>query len=499
MEYSFSIPTPIVTVARTLEQAGFEAWLVGGCVRDMFMKRTPKDWDIATIANPEQIQALFPDSFYTNTFGTVGVKTGSEDTSLAIVEVTPFRTESDYADGRRPNSVTFTKTIQEDLGRRDFTINSLAFRIKSFNEPTDVLYKGHVLDLFSGIRDIEARIIRAVGNPEDRFNEDGLRILRAIRISCETNFSISHETSLAIEKTKENISKISKERIRDEFSRVIMSPHPAFGIESFRRYGLLEFIVPELLESVGVEQKGMHIYDVWNHLLHSLEYGAEKGYPLHVRLSALFHDIAKPATRRYDSSKDKYTFFGHEVVGSRVTKTILERLKYSKDICDKVTKLVRWHMFFADTENITLSAVRRMIANVGTELIWDLMNVRICDRMGMGRPKEDPYRLRKYHAMIEEALRTPVTVGMLKIDGARVMELSHENPGPRIGLILNALFEEVMDDHTLNTAEYLEKRTLELSRENIEELRKKADLGIQKRKELEEEQIQDIRAKHRVK
>ncbi len=495
----FAIPKPIVTVAQTLEQGGFEAWLVGGCVRDMFMKRAPKDWDIATSANPEQIQALFPDSFYTNTFGTVGVKTGSEDASLAIVEVTPFRTESDYVDGRRPNSVTFTQTIEEDLGRRDFTINSLAFRIKSFIASDDVLYKGHLLDLYQGVNDIATSTIRAVGTPEDRFNEDGLRILRAIRISCETNFSISHETSEAILKTKENIAKISKERIRDEFSRVIMSPHPAFGIESFRRFGVLEFIVPELLESVGIEQKGMHIYDVWNHLLHSLEYGAEKNYPLHVRLSALFHDIAKPATRRYDETKDKYTFFGHEVVGSRVTKTILERLKYSKDTIDKVTKLVRWHMFFADTENITLSAVRRMIANVGTDLIWDLMNVRICDRMGMGRPKEDPYRLRKYHAMIEEALRTPVSVGMLKINGARVMEISHENPGPKIGLILNALFEEVMDDYTLNTAEYLEKRALELSRENSEDLRKKADLGIQKRKELEEEQIKGIRSKHKVK
>jgi poly(A) polymerase/tRNA nucleotidyltransferase (CCA-adding enzyme) len=219
---------------------------------------------------------------------------------------------------------------------------------------------------------------------------------------------------------------------------------------------------------------------------------------LEIRLSALFHDISKPETRRVSPETKQYTFYGHEVVGSRVTKKILERLKFSTKIVEKVTKLVRWHMFFSDTETISLSAVRRMINNVGKEDIWDLVNIRICDRIGTGRPKENPYRLRKYQSMIEEALRSPISVSMLKIDGNKIMEVTHVTPGPKIGLILNALMEEVLDNPSLNTEEYLYNRSKEMINLPINDLTKLAEKGKNKKNELESENIDKIHKKYHV-
>lgn len=487
-----AIPQEIVDIVEKLEKAGFEAFLVGGCTRDILLGKEPKDWDITTNATPEQIIPLFTKTFYENDYGTVGVvNEQTQDERLKVVEVTPYRLESSYSDHRHPDEVRFSKSINDDLKRRDFTINAIAVSLS----------KGaikDIVDLFDGLKDIKDKTLRAVGNPSDRFEEDALRMVRAVRLATELGFMINIDTEKAMISHSKLLSKISVERIRDEFNRIIMSNNPKQGIELLDKYGFLEFIVPELLKAKNVKQPQAHAYDVWEHLLRTLQHAADKEWPLDIRLSALLHDISKPETKRISHETGNITFYGHEVVGSRVTKKILERLKYPSKTVEKVSKMVRWHMFFSDTETITLSAVRRMINNVGRENIWDLMNIRICDRIGTGRPKENPYRLRKYKAMIEEALVDPVSVAMLKIDGKRIMEVTHVTPGPKIGYTLSALLEEVLDNPKLNTSEYLENRAVELISLPEKELESLGKKGIEKKKETENENLDEIRKKYHV-
>ncbi len=486
------IPKEIVEIVETIEKAGFEAFLVGGCTRDILLGRIPKDWDITTNATPEQIIPLFTKTFYENEYGTVGVvNENTEDDRLKIVEITPYRLESSYSDHRHPDKVQFSKSIADDLKRRDFTINSIAISLSNGSIKD-------IIDLFDGLKDIKDKTIKAVGNASDRFKEDALRILRAIRLSSELGFTINIDTEKAILSHSKLLKQISIERIRDEFVRIIMSNNPKSGIELMDKLGVLEYVIPELIKTKKIEQNQAHAYDVWEHLLRTLQHSADKNWSLEIRLSALFHDISKPETRRVSPETNQYTFYGHEVVGSRVTKKILERLKFSTKITEKVTKMVRWHMFFSDTETISLSAVRRMINNVGQDNIWDLMNIRICDRIGTGRPKESPYRLRKYQSMIEEALRSPVSVSMLKIDGNRIMKVTHVTPGPQIGYILNALMEEVLDNPSLNTSEYLENRAQEMIKMPINELIKLAEKGKNKKEELENKNIEEIHKKYHV-
>ncbi len=484
------IPQEICRITETLESAGYEAYLVGGCVRDLVLGKTPKDWDVATNATPEHIQSLFSKTFYENSFGTVGVvNENPADPSLSVVEVTPYRTEGEYSDKRRPDSVMFSTSLEDDLKRRDFTINALALSVQ----------KGRALSLvdrFSGEKDLKNKVIRAVGDPHIRLSEDALRIMRAVRLSAELGFVIEGETLLALSTHRELLSHIAKERIRDEFIRIIASDRPMEALALMRELGILAYVAPELEEGVGIEQTQTHAYDVWEHLLRTLQHAADKKYSLEIRLAALFHDIGKPKTRRM--GKGTYTFYGHEVVGAKMTEKILKNLNFPTKTIDHVTKLVRWHMFFSDTETITLSAVRRMIANVRPERIWDLMNVRICDRIGTGRPKENPYRLRKYKAMVEEALRDPVSVGMLKIDGGDIMNILGITPGPMIGLVLNALMEEVLDDPTKNTAEYLTNRVKTLATLDTKELKKLAAIGKDKKDRAEEAELNTIRKRHGV-
>ncbi len=489
MNKEFSIPKEVVELTQSLENAGFEAFLVGGCVRDMVIGREPKDWDITTNATPEEIIKIFPESFYENTFGTVGVKVETENESLRVVEVTPYRLEGEYSDNRHPDTVIFSQKIEDDLKRRDLTVNSLAYNVS----------EKRIIDLYNGEQDIKDKVIRTVGEAELRFREDGLRIMRAVRLSTELDFEIAPETEKAIVENVNLLEKISKERIRDEFSKIVMSKKPMYGLVTMRKLGILKHVVPELEETIGVEQGGIHAYDVWEHLLRSLQHSADKEYPLEIRLSALFHDISKPETRRGGGKNKQWTFFGHEVLGARKTKKILEKLKYPTKIIEKVVSMIRWHMFFSDTEQISLSAVRRMIVNVGRENIWDLMNLRICDRIGAGRPKEDPYRLRKYHSMIEEALRDPISVSMLKIDGKKIMGITKITPGPKIGFVLHTLLEEVLEDPTKNTEEYLENKAIELIKLPENELKQLGEAGKMSKEEADEEEIKKIRSSHKVK
>ncbi len=491
MKTHFDIPVEVQNIASKFEQEGFSAYLIGGCVRDLFLNVTPKDWDITTSATPEEIQNMFPDSFYENDFGTVGIKTESEDETLKVIEATPYRTEGDYTNNRHPDKVEFSKNIEDDLKRRDFTVNAIAFRRTENSED-------EIIDLFNGIKDLQKGIIKTVGSPEHRFKEDGLRILRAVRLATQLNFEIDPETEKAIYECRHLLENISTERIRDELSKIISTDWPMRGFTLLKKLDLLQFTIPELKEGIGCTQNQAHSFDVFEHLVRSLQHAADKKYPFFIRLSALLHDIGKPATRRIPNDKKEPTFYGHEVVGARMTKKILEGLKFSKEIIEIVTKLVRWHMFFSDTETITLSAVRRMIANVGQEHIWDLMNVRICDRIGTGRPKEDPFRLRKYHSMIEEALHDPVTVGQLKINGHTLMTKSGMTASPAIGFILHALLEEVLEDPKKNTEEYLLSRTEELKKLPLEELKILGLKGKEKKEEVEAEEIKKIRKSHHV-
>ncbi|MFZ1987704.1 MAG: HD domain-containing protein [Minisyncoccia bacterium] len=484
----FPIPQEVTKVSEKLREEGYEAYLVGGCVRDLLIGRKPKDWDITTNAKPEQIQAVFPDSFYENDYGTVGIKTESEDETTAVIEVTPYRTESGYSDKRRPDTVSFGVSLEADLARRDFTINAIALDES----------KGHIVDPYQGQKDIEARVVRAVGDSEIRFEEDGLRLMRAIRLVAELGFALDSETASAIQKKASNLALISKERIRDELTRILMSDVPMTALVLAQQLGILEFIAKDLVRGIGVEQNQAHSYDVFGHLMQSMQHAADKDWSFDIRLAALFHDISKPETRRWSDEKKDWTFHGHEVVGSRVTKKALEDLKFSRETIEKTIKLVRWHMFFSDPDQITLSAVRRMIRNVGEENIWDLLNLRICDRIGTGRPKEQPFRFRKYKAMVEQALRDPISVGMLKTDGNRLMELFHVEPGPRIGWTLNALLEEVLEDSGRNTEEYLDKRTSELLLKSDQELKELGESGKKRRETEEEAEVKRIMDKHHV-
>lgn len=482
------IPKEVQHVADTLESRGFEAYLVGGCVRDLLIGKEPKDWDITTNAHPTEIETFFPETFINNDFGTVGVVTESEDPRLKVIEVTPYRTESEYSDARRPDSVEFGVSLEEDLKRRDFTINAIAYRLKDEK----------IVDLFNGEEDIKAKRLRAVGKATERFAEDALRMMRAVRLAVELDFIIDGDTMTAITGNSANLGRISKERIRDEFSRILESKQPMQGIIFLEKLGLLQYVAPDLLRGIGVEQNQAHAFDVYEHLLRTMQHAADKDWEFDIRLAGLFHDISKPETRRWSDEKKDWTFHGHEVVGARVAKKALQELKFPKERITRIVTLIRWHMFFSDPEQISLSAVRRTIANVGAENIWDLLKLRRCDRIGTGRPKEQPFRLRKYTAMVEEALRDPISVKMLKIDGSRIMELSGEKPSKKLGDTLNALLEEVLDDPLKNTAEYMEKRALELMQMTESELDALGKSGKEKREKEEAEAVAELHKKHKV-
>jgi poly(A) polymerase/tRNA nucleotidyltransferase (CCA-adding enzyme) len=484
-----NIPIEILKVTEALESAGFEAYLVGGCVRDMLIGRTPKDWDITTNANPEQIQALFPETYCNNEFGTVGVKNEkTEDARLKVVEVTPYRTEGAYSDARRPDSVAFGVSLEEDLKRRDFTVNAIAYRPST----------EQLVDLFDGVGDIEKKRLKTVGNPDERFTEDALRLMRAVRLASELNFAIETETLTSVTKNSTMLGRIAIERIADEFLKIINSTAPMQGIVMLEKLGLIDYILPEIKASIGCEQGGIHAYDVYEHILRTLQAAADKGFSTEMRLAALLHDIGKPATRRTGGKNKLYTFFGHEVVGARMSKKILERLKMPRETIDIVEKLVRWHMFFSDPALITLSAVRRTIVRIGQEHIEDLLNLRVCDRIGTGRPTEQPFRFRKYKAMVDEALRDPISVKMLKIDGTEIMRITGEKPGKKLGYVLHALLEEALDNPLINTKEYLETRVSELYKLPEEELIKLAEAGKKKQEEEEAQALKDIAKEHNV-
>lgn len=481
------VPTAVRNVHQRLNSAGFEAYLVGGCVRDLLLGRTPKDWDITTNATPEQIQPLYEETFYENVYGTVGVVTKSDDPSLKVIEITPYRTEGKYTNARHPDEVRWSSHLSDDLRRRDFTINAIAY------DPVS----GQLVDEHGGQEDLRHKRLVSVGEAQDRFAEDALRMLRAVRLSAELDFVLDGATAAGIASRAENLAQISRERVRDEFVRILESDRPMQAIFVAQKLGILKYIIPELEEGIGCEQNQAHSFDVFEHLLRAMQHAADEKWPLVVRLSALLHDIGKPATRRWSDEKKDWTFHGHDMVSARMSRKILADLRMPKDLSQKVESLVRWHMFFSDPDTITLSAVRRVITRVGPDNIQDLLKLRVCDRIGTGRPKAHPFRLRKYMSMVDEAMRDPISVGMLKINGEGIQKLG-EKPGPRIGWVLHALLEAVLDDPSQNTEDLLTERAQSLLRLPDTDLKALGEAGKGRKDEEEQGALAELRKKHHV-
>lgn len=456
-----NIPKEVIEVIKKLEKGGFEAYIVGGAVRDLLMGKTVYDWDFTTNATPEEILKIFKkeEAYYTNDFGMVGIPSKTE--GERPYEITTFRTEHGYSDSRRPDEVRWGKNLEEDLKRRDFTINAMALQQinkddKSKNKKlvTIPLSDSHLLQLidpYNGQEDLKNKLIRAVGDPLERFQEDALRMMRAVRIATEIGFSIEKETKNAIHECSRKIHNISKERVRDELLKIMASPNPYNGMEILREVGLLKEILPELEKCFGVEQKSPgrhHIFDVGTHCMRSLKFVSEKTTDPIVRLATLLHDIGKPKTfKKLDSGT--ITFYNHEVVGGRMASNIADRLRLSKKQSDKFYKLIRYHQFTVN-EDQTDSAIRRFIRKVGLEHVPDMLDLRVGDRLG-GGARETSWRLEEFKERLIEVQKQPFTVHDLKITGNDVMKELDLKPSPKVGEMLDKLFKLVEEKKVPNT------------------------------------------------
>ena len=445
-------------IIKTLEKAGYEAWIVGGAVRDLMLGLPSYDWDVTTNATPEQIQPLFNECFYDNEYGTVKVagKHIREQFDLLegsinedeLYDITTYRSESGYSDKRRPDQVTWGKSVAEDLTRRDFTINAMAINLK-----------GEIIDPFGGKEDLEKKVIKAVGVALERFEEDALRIMRAIRLAAQLGFTIEAETLSALKTKVPNLAHISWERIGAEVMKLLSTDHAADGIMLMANTKILEIVMPELLSTKAVKQGGHHIYDVFTHSVEALR-ACPSPDPV-VRLATLLHDVDKPTVAKAEGPRG-VTFHSHEVVGARTAKKIAERLKLPKKDQDRVFTLVRWHMFTYDSK-MTDAAIRRFIRRVGKENINDMMALRVGDRVG-GGSKATSWRLTELQKRIGEQFYEPLSLKDLAIDGSDVMRILGINPSKKVGEILNILFEEILDEPKKNTKEELEKRVRELGK-----------------------------------
>lgn len=516
-------------ILQTLQQAGYSAYIVGGAVRDVLLAAqdgedlntlTTIDYDFTTNARPEDIQRLFPESFYENNFGTVSItpqelhaqmglepdllpqllpvapvvnrgrlidlqqatkvheslqiRFGDPDADRNLYptyQITTFRSDEVYDDFRRPTSMNWGDSLDEDVDRRDFTINAMALelplsiidkKLERFRrrpqagiEITDTEYT--LIDKHAGLEDLQAHLIRTVGDPLTRFQEDALRMLRAIRFSVQLNMQIADPTFEAIMENAVLIRNISWERIRDEFLKMLGSRFPTEAIELLDQTNLLEYILPELEAAKGVEQAGHHTTDVWTHSLDALRYCPSPD-PI-VRLATLLHDIAKPQTQRF--SNNSITFYNHELVGARMAKTIGERLHLPRKDINRLFILVRQHMFYYQPHN-TDAAIRRFMRKVGLENIDDILDLREADRLGSGA-RQTSWRLEEMKQRMVEQLHQPLDVTDLAINGHDLMTQLNLKPGPLLGQILHALFEEVLDDPDLNNKAALLKRAQELA------------------------------------
>jgi tRNA nucleotidyltransferase (CCA-adding enzyme) len=439
------VPADVERVVARLVAAGHEAYVVGGCVRDALRGVDPHDWDIATSATPEEIQKVFRQSLYLNRFGTVIVRQGDHE-----IEVTTYRIEADYEDNRHPTSIAFTDSLHEDLSRRDFTMNAMAWRPGTPGMP------GELVDPFGGQRDLQTRVVRAVGEPRERFAEDALRMLRAVRFATRLEFTIDPRTAEAIRDCAGLAANLSGERIQQEITKILEAPRPSEAFRLLSDLGLLEILCPELEEAKDTPQDKAVAQNVYDHSLATLD--ATPADDLVLRLAGLFHDIGKPAT-----FADGH-FHQHEFVGEAKARDILRRWRFDRETVTRVTHLIRNHMFWYQSE-WTPSAVRRFVRKVGLENIPALFALRKADNIGSGARSPRMYALEALWERVQEEIRAASAFSLrdLAIDGNDIMKELGIPPGPEVGTILNELFERVTDDPKLNTREELLKLAREIS------------------------------------
>ncbi len=464
MKIRYTIPSYVQKVARTLSKEGYDVYLVGGALRDILMGKIPHDYDLATNAQPDEMLEIFPKSVSTGAkFGTVLALVPDESGETKQVEVTTFRSESDYVDGRWPTKVQFVNDLDLDLGRRDFTINAMAMDLSNATIEGNVQdQEWNIYDPFGGITDINLKLIRAVGTPLERFKEDGLRAFKACRLASQLDFEIEEETLLAIKEALPVAKQVSMERIRDEFMKLLLnSSKPSKGIELLRVTGLLNIFLPELLEGYGVEQKLYHAHDVYWHSLKTCDAAEDS-----VKLAALLHDIAKPRTDMGNGH-----FYGHDKMGADMVESILKRMKFPNSEINRVKNLVQNHMFYyphiegevshEDMEKILLTqwsdaAVRRFLKRVGDENVEDLFKLRIADASSNPSSAFKPTELEELQKHISRVRQEDMALKItdLDISGEDLRGIGVE-PGPKMGEILKNLLDMVIEDPLLNTKEKL--------------------------------------------
>jgi tRNA nucleotidyltransferase (CCA-adding enzyme) len=448
------VPHVVHELAAVFSGAGFQCHLVGGAVRDILMGRRHSDFDIATDAHPGQVTSLFRRVIPT------GIKHGTVTVHFkgTTFEVTTFRTETDYSDGRRPDSVSFAPSITDDLSRRDFTINAIAYD----------LLADRVIDPHGGRADITRKVIRAIGDPRERFSEDGLRPLRACRFAAQLSFSVDPATRDAIPGSLSILALVSAERVRDEILKILASPVPSTGLFLMRDTGILGIVMPELLEGAGVAQGPLHCYDVFTHALYACD-AAPADSP-RLRLAALLHDIGKPRVRGVHPDDGRPTFHGHEKASAEMAQSILLRLKLPTLAIKEVCHLITHHMFNYQ-EEWSDAAVRRFIARVGEQWVADIMALRRADQIGMCRENAQTFPeglslfAGRVHAVQEQG--RAFTLGGLAVNGTEIMEALSIPPGPYVGILLNELLQVVLEDPAQNERSRLLEIAERLRRERM--------------------------------
>jgi len=436
------VPAPILEILRRLGDAGHRAYLVGGAVRELLRGVPLQDWDVGTSATPDQVLGLYPDAIATGArFGTLTIPTRA-----GHCEVTTFRIESEYTDARHPEKVTFVRELEEDLKRRDFTVNAIAW---------DPL-AGRIVDPTGGLADLDQGILRAVGEPLERFREDGLRPIRAARFAATLEFQLEERTTRALRETRTEVGRVAAERVQDELMKMLRAREPSRGFEVLRQAGLLGVWLQELEACVAVPQNRYHAYDVYFHTIYTCD-AAPAAKPA-VRLAAVFHDAGKPRTRE-ERDGGEATFYNHQFVGAAMAEEAMARLRFGREMTETVVHLVRHHMFDYRRE-WTDAAVRRFIRGVGVEHIADLFDLRIADNIGNGLKTGFPHYLEELRARVDAILEAEeaLSVQDLAVDGNDVMTILHLPPSPRVGGILNQLLEEVLENPQLNTRERLLER-----------------------------------------
>ncbi|MBC8461415.1 MAG: HD domain-containing protein [Deltaproteobacteria bacterium] len=420
------IPHTVLDISRRLLKNGHQAFIVGGAIRDSLLGCQAKDWDVATDATPDRIRDLFPEiTSFNLKHGTVTLVSKGRH-----FEVTTFR-----------GTGGFGANIEEDLAHRDFTFNAMAY---------DITHK-RIIDPFEGKQDVKKKVVRAVVNPAERFQEDPLRMMRAIRFSLQLGYTVDPETLIAINSMAEAIDRVAKERIRDELLSILMVRKPSVGFNLMRKTGLLNRILPELLEGYKKRQNNYHRYTIYRHTIETVD-SIDRDTIL--RLSALFHDIAKPRVRK--KIKGRWRFLGHATVSADLAREIMTRLRFSNDRIARVTGLVAHHMFDYKQE-LSDRAIRRFIKRVGADNISDLIALRKADDLAHGWGKIDENQIEEFKNRINSQIKKsyPFTISDLAVNGNDVMNVLDLQPGPRVGQILNQLLEKVIDKPGCNKKDIL--------------------------------------------